>query len=97
MSKGEITPIGEAVDKFLNQGQITPDGYAVRLFFSDFIGPKLSKYAELVKLSDDTVFISVKKASVVKNEIMLMRIKTIRALNEFLGKGTIKHLRIISE
>lgn len=94
MRKGEVKHIGVLVEKFLTECSVTPDGYALRIFFSKFIGPKLSKYAELVKISKDTVFISVKSA-VVKNEITLMRRKIIKVLNEFLGKGKIKNLKIV--
>ncbi|MFA5779729.1 MAG: DUF721 domain-containing protein [Elusimicrobiota bacterium] len=96
MRKGEVRHIGTIVDKFLSGCSITPDGYALRVFFSEFIGPKLSKYAELVKFSKDTVFISVKSA-VVKNEITLMRRKIIKALNEFFGSDKIKNLKIVEE
>ncbi len=96
MRKGEVRHIGIIVDKFLSGCSITPDGYALRVFFSEFIGPKLSKYAELVKFSKDTIFLSVKSA-VVKNEITLMRIKIIKALNEFLGGDKIKNLKIVDE
>jgi len=96
MRKGEVKHIGAIVDKFLSGCSITADGYALRVFFSEFIGPKLSKYAELVKFSKDTVFISVKSA-VVKNEITLMRRKIIKALNEFLINGKIKNLKIVQK
>ncbi|HAX62191.1 MAG TPA: hypothetical protein DCX95_06550 [Elusimicrobia bacterium] len=96
MRKGEVRHIGTIVDKFLSGCSITADGYALRVFFSEFIGPKLSKYAELVKFSKDTVFISVKSA-VVKNEISLMRRKIIKALNEFLGKEIIKNLKMVQD
>ena len=96
MRKGEVCHIGTIVDKFLSGCSITPDGYALRVFFSEFIGPKLSKYAELVKSSKDTVFISVKSA-VVKNEITLMRRKIIKALNEFFGSDKIKNLKIVED
>lgn len=96
MRKGEVRHIGVIVDKFLSGCSITADGYALRVFFSEFIGPKLSKYAELVKFSKDTVYISVKNPSV-KNEITLTRRKIIKALNEFFGKEIIKNLKIIHE
>ena len=98
MRKGEVRHIGSIIDRFLAKYSITPDGYALRMFFSEFIGHKLSKYAELVKFSPkgDTVFISVKSA-VVKNEVMLLRRKIIKALNEFLGGDKIKNLKIVHE
>ncbi|MDO8734873.1 MAG: DUF721 domain-containing protein [Elusimicrobiota bacterium] len=96
MRKGEVRHIGAIVDKFLSGCSITADDYALRVFFSEFIGHKLSKYAELVKFSKDTVFISVKSA-VVKNEITLMRRKIIKALNEFFGSDKIKNLKIVED
>ena len=96
MRKGEVRHIGTIVDKFLSGCSITADGYALRIFFSEFIGPKFSKYAELVKFSKDTVFISIKNPAV-KNEITLMRRKIIKALNEFFGSDKIKNLKIIQE
>ena len=96
MRKGEVKPITDIVEKFLKLYGLTPDGYALRIFFSEFIGHKLSKYAELVKLSKDAVFISVKNG-IVKNEITLMRRKIIKVLNEFLGGNKIKRLEIVEE
>jgi hypothetical protein len=102
MRKGHVTHISICVDKFLSKDSFNPDGYALRLFFAEFIGPKLSKYAQLVKYSKDTIFISVKSA-VVKNEIMLLRRKIVKALNEFLGNKDdqksekVKNLKIIQE
>ncbi|MBN1384853.1 MAG: DUF721 domain-containing protein [Elusimicrobia bacterium] len=96
MRKGKVTHIGVSVDRFLQKNFINVDGYALRVFFSKFIGPKLSKYAELVKFSKDTVYVSV-KSSVVKNEILLLRRKIIKGLNEFLGESKIKGLKIVQE
>ena len=96
MRKGAVKHIGDIVDKFMSKHSVTPDGYALRMFFSKFVGPKISKYAELVKFSGGTVFISV-KSSVVKNEITLMKRKIIKTLNEFLGKEDIKNLKIVQE
>ncbi|MEW6556834.1 MAG: DciA family protein [Elusimicrobiota bacterium] len=96
MRKGQVTHISEFVEKFLAKNCITPESYALRLFFSEFIGPKLAKYADLVKLTKDTVFISVKSA-VVKNEILIIRRKIIKAVNEFLKSEKIKNLKIIHE
>ncbi|MFH1541051.1 MAG: DciA family protein [Elusimicrobiota bacterium] len=99
--KGEVKYIGVIVDKFLSKYSIAPNDYALRVFFSEFIGPKLSKYCELVKFLPDgpiqtksTVFILTKTA-VVKNEIILMRRKIIKVLNEFLGSDKIKDLKIV--
>lgn len=103
MRKGKVTHIGVSVDKFLQKNFINTDGYALRIYFSELVGPKISKYAELVKFSStgpnqkkDTVFILV-KSSVVKNEITLMRRKIIKGLNEFLGRSEIKSLKIVQE
>ena len=96
MRKGKVVHIGVCADKFSNKNFLNPDGYALRIFFSEFIGPKLSKYARLVKFAKDTVFISI-SSSVVKNEIVLLRRKIIKGLNGFIGSDKIKNLKVVQE
>jgi hypothetical protein len=94
--KEKVVHISACVDRFLNKSSFNPDGYALRVFFDGFVGPKISKYAQIIKCSKDTVVILV-KSPVIKNEIMLMRRKIIKALNSFLGDEKIKNLKIIQE
>ncbi|HAM38659.1 MAG: hypothetical protein A2474_03120 [Elusimicrobia bacterium RIFOXYC2_FULL_34_12] len=92
--KGKVTHISIFAEKFLNRNIYNSDEYALRIFFSEVIGPKISKYAQLVKHEKDTVYIAVKN-SVVKNEIMLTRRKIIKLLNEFPGIGKINEIKIV--
>ncbi|OGS46126.1 MAG: hypothetical protein A2539_03300 [Elusimicrobia bacterium RIFOXYD2_FULL_34_15] len=94
--KGKVTPISVFADKFLSKNFFNSDEYALRVYFSEVVGPKLSKYAQIVKHSKNTVYISVKSA-VVKNEIMLSRRKIIKSINEFLGTTDDKHIEKIKD
>jgi len=94
MGKGNIKHIGICADKFLSKNYLNSDGYALRVFFAEIIGHKLAKYAELVKFSGDTITISA-KAPVVKTEIMHLKRKLIKSLNEFLEKEKIKNIKIV--
>ena len=99
MRRRAIVHISKCCEKFVKKNLLNSEGYALRIYFSEFIGPKLSKYAQLVKISRDSLYISV-KSPVVKNEILLLRRKIIKTVNEFLGhsnesKSVIKKIIIL--
>lgn len=77
--------ISDCKRAFFEKHLLEPDGYALRIFFSEFVGPKIAKYASLVKVDKGTMVIAV-KSSVVKNEIMLSRKKLLKVMNDFLIK-----------
>ena len=84
MRKKEITHIGDCWHRFRSKNTLEPDDWALRIFFKEFVGPKLSKYAQVVKISGGTVHVQA-ESSVVKNEIMLMKRRIVKAMNEYAG------------
>lgn len=86
MRKKTLMHISECCETFVKKKFLTSEGYAARLFFSEQLGPQLSKYAKLVKISRDCIYVSVSHPAA-KNEIMLLRRKLIKTVNEFLGRG----------
>ncbi len=84
MRKKDLTHIGDCWQRFCEKNPLEPDDMALRIFFKECVGPKLSKYAQIVKISGGTVHVMA-DSSVVKNEIMLMRRKIIKAMNEYSG------------
>jgi len=84
MKKKSIVHISACSRQFLEKYFINSDDYALRIFFLEYVGPKLSKHAQVVKIAKGTVYIQAESA-VVKNEIMLMKRKILKAMNETLG------------
>jgi hypothetical protein len=81
MPKKKVMHIGEYGEKFLKKNLLTSDGYTLRRCFAECLGPQLAKYAALVKISKNSLYVSVQSA-VVKNEIMLMRRQILKVMNE---------------
>ena len=77
--------ISDCKRAFFSKHLLEPEGYVLRIFFSEFVGPKIAKYASLVKVDKGTIVIAV-KSSVVKNEIILSRKKLLKVMNDFLVK-----------
>ncbi|OQA91306.1 MAG: hypothetical protein BWY26_01058 [Elusimicrobia bacterium ADurb.Bin231] len=84
--RGGLVHISDCKRAFFEKHLLEPEGYALRIFFSEFVGPKIAKYASLVKVDQSTIVIAV-KSSVVKNEIMLSRKKLLKVMNDFLVKN----------
>ena len=81
-----MTHIGEFCRRFVESNIVEPDDYAVPVLFKEFVGPKISRHAQVVKVSKDTVSVQVKTA-VVRNELVLMKKKILKALNEGLSRA----------
>jgi len=84
MRKKGVVHIGDCYRKFFEKYLVDSDDYALHIYFQQYVGPKLSKYAQVVKISKGTVYVQAESA-VVKNEIMLMRRKILKAMNEAFG------------
>lgn len=84
MRKKELTHIGDYCRRFLEINIVESDDYASRILFKEFVGPKISKHAQVVKVSKGTVYVQVKTA-VVRNELVLMKKKILKAMNEGLS------------
>ena len=79
--------IGEFCRRFVESNIVESDDYAVRVLFKEFVGPKIAKHAQVVKVSKGTVSVQVKTA-VVRNELVLMKKKILKALNEGLSRAS---------